>query len=332
MPSRGRRSGAILLYTDLGGGIRGCLKDLGGCPYKSGRWVWGSVHSTYGWPRGEEDALREGSPKEDESGVKGIVERRGFARELSLIRERAGYTVREVARATGIPDSTVGGYFSGAHLPSSKTLTDVLGACGVRDPDTLEEWVQALLRIRRSPGRRPSGAPVPYRGLASFQPEDADWFHGRDGLVRLLRERVAMLAGDGGGVLAVVGASGSGKSSLLRAGLIPALTRDGYEQATVPTGDGDGQVTVSARGGCESATGYEPTVVPVRGGGGRVTLLTPGERPMERLPGEWGESGGHVLVVDQFEEAFTECRDEGERQGFVAALTGGAGPDARPPG
>ncbi|MFI7535866.1 helix-turn-helix domain-containing protein [Streptosporangium sp. NPDC049376] len=339
--------------------LRGCLKDLWGRPYKSGQWGDGSIHSGYGWPRGEEGALREKSPKEDESGVKGIAERRDFARELSLLRERAGHTVREVARATGIPDSTVGGYFSGAHLPSRKTLVDVLGACGVRDPDTLDEWVQALLRIRRSPGRRSSSAPVPYRGLASFQPEEADWFHGRDGLVRLLRERVAVLAGDSGGVLAVVGASGSGKSSLLRAGLIPALTRDGYGQVTVPPNDGGGQATAPARDvdgqvialpndghGVDALRPGDadgPVAPPARDGSGRatpvtrdgyghVTLLTPGERPMERLPEEWGETGGHVLVVDQFEEVFTECRDEGERQRFVAVLTGGAGPDARPPG
>ncbi|MFF4985569.1 helix-turn-helix domain-containing protein [Streptosporangium saharense] len=275
--------------------------------------------------------------------------RRDFARELSLVRERAGRTVREVARATGIPDSTVGGYFSGAHLPSRKTLVDVLGACGVDDPDAVEEWVQALVRIRRSPGRRPISAPVPYRGLASFQLEDADWFHGRDGLVRLLRERVAVLAENGGGALAVVGASGSGKSSLLRAGLIPALINDGCELVTeldhvgrglnpapvsdrhelnsestsdghgsspVPNGDGDRATPVLV------SDGGELNPVP-SDGGGWVTLLTPGERPGERLPEGWGEGGGQVLVVDQFEEIFTECQDEQERQKFVTALTGG---------
>ncbi|MFF0579424.1 nSTAND1 domain-containing NTPase [Streptosporangium saharense] len=305
--------------------------------------------------------------------------RRDFARELSLVRERAGRTVREVARATGIPDSTVGGYFSGAHLPSRKTLVDVLGACGVDDPDAVEEWVQALVRIRRSPGRRPISAPVPYRGLASFQLEDADWFHGRDGLVRLLRERVAVLAENGGGALAVVGASGSGKSSLLRAGLIPALINDGYELVTEPGRDGHGPVMGPERGGRGPVTGsgrdghglnpvstsdghglnpaqagdgrglnsaltsdghgLDPVPsgddqgansapagdgrgldLEVAGdGGGRVALLTPGER----LPEGWGEGGGQVLVVDQFEEIFTECRDEGERQRFVAALVGG---------
>ncbi|MEV4096181.1 nSTAND1 domain-containing NTPase [Streptosporangium saharense] len=285
------------------------------CPYKSGQVGEGSIHSTYGWPRGEEGALREGFLEEDESGVKGITERRDFARELSLVRERAGHTVREVARATGIPDSTVGGYFSGAHLPSRKTLVDVLGACGVDDPDAVEEWVQALVRIRRSPGRRPISAPVPYRGLASFQPEDADWFHGRDGLVRLLRERVAVLAENGGGALAVVGASGSGKSSLLRAGLIPALINDGYELVTELDHVGRGLVREPGRDG----HGLNPAP---SDGGRRVALLTPGERPGERLPEGWGEGGGRVLVVDQFEEIFTECRDEGERRRFVAALIG----------
>src|SRR6202023_2317567 len=64
--------------------------------------------------------------------------------------------------------------------------------------------------------------PVPYRGLASFQPEDADWFYGRQKLTDVL---VAHLGNQciTGGVLVAVGPSGSGKSSLLRAGMIPAL-------------------------------------------------------------------------------------------------------------
>ena len=82
--------------------------------------------------------------------------------------------------------------------------------------------MSALNRIRRGPGRRPAAAPAPYRGLASFQPEDAPWFFGREDLTARL-VRLATEAPAPGVPLTVVGPSGSGKSSLLRAGLIPAL-------------------------------------------------------------------------------------------------------------
>ena len=58
----------------------------------------------------------------------------------------------------------------------------------------------------------------PYKGLASFDEVDADYYFGRD---RLIAELVARLVGNG--FLGFVGASGSGKSSALRAGLLPAL-------------------------------------------------------------------------------------------------------------
>ncbi|MFF5858558.1 hypothetical protein ACFY8B_23500 [Streptomyces sp. NPDC012751] len=64
----------------------------------------------------------------------------------------------------------------------------------------------------------------PYPGLAAFGPEQARWFFGRDRLVAELVERLAEALDDGGAV-AVVAPSGAGKSSLLRAGLLPAIAR-----------------------------------------------------------------------------------------------------------
>src|ERR1700722_18682127 len=106
-----------------------------------------------------------------------------FGRELTLARQRAGLTVREVARAVGIPASTAGDYFAGRHLPPPSQpglLPRILRVCGETDPAQLREWVSALNQIRRGPGRRPAASTAPYRGLASFQPEDAPWFFGRE--------------------------------------------------------------------------------------------------------------------------------------------------------
>ena len=154
-----------------------------------------------------------------------ITTQTDFGRELTLARLRAGLTVREVARAVGIPASTAGDYFAGRHLPPPSQpglLPRILRVCGEAEPERLSEWVSTLNRIRRGPGRRPAATAAPYRGLASFQPEDAPWFFGREDLtVRLAG--LATAAPAPGVPLTVVGSSGSGKSSLLRAGLIPSM-------------------------------------------------------------------------------------------------------------
>jgi WD40 repeat protein len=213
----------------------------------------------------------------------GVMTRQDFAVVLTVLRERAGLTVRQVAAAAGLPSSTVGGYFGGRHLPPvspPSVLSDLLRACGVADPPTVEAWRTALLRVRRAPGPRRTGDPVPYRGLAAFQPEDAGWFFGREELTRQLVGRLANRYADGNGLLVVVGQSGSGKSSLLRAGLVPALRSGGL--------------------GVSGSEGW-----PVR-------LFTPGLQPHRRLRDELAAAGEHeaglIVVVDQAEELFLAGR------------------------
>ncbi|MFI6294419.1 helix-turn-helix domain-containing protein [Nonomuraea sp. NPDC050790] len=178
-----------------------------------------------------------------------IHTRQDFARELTAARERAGLTVRQVAAATGVQGahSTIGDWFAGRGLPStgSRDLLDrVLRACGVDDPAERERWREAWLRVRRAPGPRPAG-PEPYRGLAGFQVEDAEWFFGRRALTEELLDRLTN--GSGHGLHLVVGASGSGKSSLLRAGLIPELGERPvrlFTPSTRPPGELGGFVVV----------------------------------------------------------------------------------------
>ena len=153
-----------------------------------------------------------------------IATQQDFGRELTALRKRAGLTVRQVARASGLPVSTIGDYFSGRHLPADgrpEQLLGILRACGETDPARLERWTSALPRAKRPPGRRPGAADAPYRGLAKFEREDARWFFGREDVTDLL----AAMADEAADLpLILVGASGSGKSSLLRAGLMPRLT------------------------------------------------------------------------------------------------------------
>ena len=249
-----------------------------------------------------------------------VHSRQDFARELTLLRERAGLTVRDVAKATAMPVATVGGYFSGRRLPQVKpadVLSRILVSCDVRDPGATEEWLEALSRVRRAAGRRPAGAPVPYRGLASFQPEDASWFYGREPLTEVL---IGHLAGQlaSGGLLVAVGPSGSGKSSLLRAGMIPAL-RSG---ALGEPGSNSWPVAL-----------FTPGSRPLRALAAQLALLTGADAGdlTSRLLSDPGlcaellrELHRVVLVVDQFEEIFTACEDEAERRSFIAALCAAA--------
>ena len=96
-------------------------------------------------------------PGDEEPDPRGIASQADFGRELTLVRQRAGLTVREVARAVGIPASTAGDYFAGRHLPPPSQpglLPRILRLCGETDPAQLREWVSALNRIRRGPDRK----------------------------------------------------------------------------------------------------------------------------------------------------------------------------------
>jgi WD40 repeat protein len=229
-----------------------------------------------------------------------------------MLREQAGLTVRQVAGKAGAltAHSTIGDWCAGRSLPSlgSRDLfQQVLRACGVSDAGLVEQWHQAWLRARRAPGRPPGQEP--YRGLASFQAEDAGWFFGRQAVTGQLVERLAGLDRSGGGLQLVIGPSGAGKSSLLRAGLIPAL--------------GEGRLPGAASR--------------------QAVLLTPGPCPPGALSEALGPSAGGtaagadrgrpqaglVIVVDQFEEVFAPYVGQDDRHLFIEALSAAArGPAA----
>jgi DNA-binding SARP family transcriptional activator/WD40 repeat protein len=75
----------------------------------------------------------------------------------------------------------------------------------------------------------------PYKGLRAFEEADAADFYGREALVRRLRE--ALVRRTGSRLVVLAGPSGSGKSSVIKAGLIPVLRDDGWSIATTFPGD-----------------------------------------------------------------------------------------------
>ncbi|WP_032376607.1 AAA family ATPase [Rhodococcoides fascians] len=154
-----------------------------------------------------------------------ISDRSEFAAALRSIRIDAGATVREIVERSGGLHGTISGWFSGHHLPtkaSAEMFSAVLVACGVDDEGERARWWNAVSRVRSIPGRRtvdPVKGDPPYKGLEAFESADAEWFFGRDDVIERLGVRVRDALDSGGGIVFVVGASGSGKSSLLRAGL-----------------------------------------------------------------------------------------------------------------
>jgi len=150
---------------------------------------------------------------------------------------------------------------------------------GVDPGHDLVRVEQAILR--QDPVLLPAADPAsashrcPYRGLVAYDVDDQDDFFGRDDEVAhclsIVRTR---------GVLAVVGPSGSGKSSLVRAGVVAWLGRAG-----------------------------QPAVV-----------MTPGARPLAALADTGVVHTRAALVVDQAEELVTLCEDPAERSAFLDAV------------
>lgn len=168
-----------------------------------------------------------------------------------------------------------------------------------------------------SPGDRISGAALPYKGLVAFQPDDAPLFFGRSELVDQLVARVQRRS-----ALVVGGPSGSGKSSVVRAGLLPALAGGalpGSQQWSVCLFTPGEHPLAALRYALES-TGKALELPSIEAIADQPDLLS---RCL---------TGTTVLAVDQLEEIFTLCSDNEERDGFLrvlAALDGGNVPATR---
>jgi WD40 repeat protein/class 3 adenylate cyclase len=160
----------------------------------------------------------------------------------------------------------------------------------------------------------PADVACPYKGLAAFEADDAEYFFGREELVAELTARLA-----GTRFLAVVGPSGSGKSSVVRAGLLPEVW------AGALPGSEDWQTLV-----------LTPGAHPLNELAVRLSALS-GDRPAAMLRDLEADHRALelavrnaladqpaelklLLVVDQFEEIFALCHDATERRAFIDAL------------
>jgi WD40 repeat protein/serine/threonine protein kinase len=155
----------------------------------------------------------------------------------------------------------------------------------------------------------------PYKGLRAFQVADSADFFGRDSLVEQLLERIANTGNDSD-FLAVVGPSGSGKSSVVKAGMLPKIREAALDKeiiwytAEMVPGTHPMEELEAA------LLGIATTAMP-----GLMDQLRQDERGLVRaikriIP----ENSEFVLFIDQFEEAFTLIADEDERIHFLNTI------------
>jgi WD40 repeat protein/DNA-binding SARP family transcriptional activator len=191
-----------------------------------------------------------------------------------------------------------------AYREACALLRDELGLMPGAELRELEHMIlchDAGLEAERSEPPLPGAVVCPFKGLAAFEGSDADFFCGRERVVSELIARLAEWP-----LVGILGPSGIGKSSLLRAGVLPALRA----------------------GALPGSAGW------------RQVLLRPGEHPcaeLERVLGEpmhklLADLGGQeriVVAVDQLEELFTACHQESDRREFLERLVRAAGEDQR---
>jgi WD40 repeat protein len=185
----------------------------------------------------------------------------------------------------------------------------------------MEEWRAAIHdALAQEAAAAPEDQPTelveatvscPYKGLAAYQPEDARRFFGRESLIDDLARRLRLQK-----VLVVGGPSGSGKSSLVRAGLIPAL------RAGAVPGSDRWRIALLTPGRDPLAELYFQVTRSLLSGRPPVLLEDVLARPtMARHLGEGnGAEQPLMLCVDQFEELFT-LAPPGHRDKLVTALS-----------
>ncbi|WP_159062173.1 helix-turn-helix domain-containing protein, partial [Streptomyces caniscabiei] len=270
-----------------------------------------------------------------------------FPAQLRRLRQERGLSLTDLARQTHYSK----GYLSKIETGTKRATLDVARLCDqvLRADGELLRLVEQAARGEgeaRAEGEatpeRQSDETCPYRGLSAFTPQDAEWFFGRERATAALVERIFERVGSG--PLMLVAPSGAGKSSLLNAGLVPALKRGDFPmpgaerwpvvlltptsrpldellERTAKAVGGDLGVTVEAVR--ENPAALLAAV--------RAMADEPPSAPGDRRPPPLCP----VLIVDQFEELFTLCPDHEERRAYVRVLralaTTGPADDSRAP-
>jgi WD40 repeat protein len=209
-------------------------------------------------------------------------------------------------------------------LPSFLTRVTWVKFQELDDPDALRHLLAGIRDDR--PGPRPGSlGQCPYRGLRYFDVGDADAFHGREALVDLVLDELrGRGAREANRFLGIVGCSGSGKSSFVRAGLLHGLQHDAIEgssqwpSAICRPGVNPLEslaIALSSQLGFEKDTGQALDLAS-RFSSGETALHVATRLRLQHDP----PASRFIILVDQFEECFTLCRDKNLRDALFRNL------------
>ncbi len=228
----------------------------------------------------------------------------------------------ELAIAVGYSDAQISRLEQNLRLPDIPTIeARFIPALGLDDePKVVARLLDLAANVRREDA--PGLGLCPYKGLNYFDEADADLFVGREALTAKLSERLLSLTLSGlpdeMRFLAVVGASGSGKSSLARAGLVPALrwnkkSSDWHIYILTPTAHPLESLAASLTHEIGSMVTTANLMDDLMRDPRSLQIFA--KRKLQ------SENGARLLlVIDQFEEAFALCRTEEERSAFIGNL------------
>jgi WD40 repeat protein/class 3 adenylate cyclase len=239
-----------------------------------------------------------------------------------------GYVGMDVHRAARIGDAAHGGQILLSQttrelvmhdLPKGTTIRD-LGEHRLKDlkfPTPIYQLIIEGLPFDFPPVRTkftgtevPTPGEPPFKGLQYFDEADCDLFFGRE----LLTEKLINRLRESRFLSVIVGASGSGKSSLVRAGLIPALrneqNKDWLIYVITPTAHPLEALATELTRESESVTATATLIDDLLQDPRSLSLFLARQNPKRH----------RLLVIDQFEELFTLCRDEFEREAFIDNL------------
>jgi WD40 repeat protein/transcriptional regulator with XRE-family HTH domain len=248
-----------------------------------------------------------------------------FAADLRRLRQKAGSpTYRNLAERAHYSAATLSEAAAGRRLPTLSVALAYVEACDGDVRQWKQRWQEVAAELAAADSEAEgaerdgpadgTGEVAPYRGLAAFEAEDADWFFGRERLVDVVTAQL-----DKSRFVAVFGASGSGKSSLLRAGVVPRWQSAHGRRRTVVLVPGAHPLRTSAVALVPSAARSAETQH-VDSASRDQTL----HRAVRQALADQGDGAELLLVVDQFEEVFTLCREGDERARFIRALVAAA--------
>ncbi|GAB3744356.1 hypothetical protein GCM10027598_78780 [Amycolatopsis oliviviridis] len=230
-----------------------------------------------------------------------------FAGDLRRLRERAGSPpYRELSKRANYSASTLSDAAGGRRLPTLAVTLAYVRACDGDVAGWQERWYQTVA-MNSVPSPEEVDEEIPYPGPEAFSARQARYFFGREDLVEQLSRGLAERR-----LVAVSGPSGSGKSSLLEAGLIgdPGRGRIVLRLSPGPHPLRECAIQLAAVNGGSALRLHQELTADPAGLHLRVRQFLAGR----------GTEAELLIVVDRFEEIFTHCHDENEREAFVAVL------------